>query len=892
MAKVRKVTGTSKADTITVKATSATVNKKKLSVYTIGVTVKALGGGDVITITGGSQRTVRGDAGKDRITVSSGKNHRIYGVAGNDTITIGKSAGSGIKVYGGSGNDTIEALNKYKVTIYGDAGNDTITGGTGNDTLYGGKGDDTLTGGKGKDTFVYANGDGKDTITDYTANNDTLYISSGSISKTALVNSSKDLRFIVGSSGTVTLKKAANKAISLKDSRGTYTYTPSKAEIVLGSDFKGTMDTAAYLATVTVDGSAAKKAVTIKGNNNANVLTGGARNDSLYGYGGVDILDGGLGNNTLTGGEGIDTFLYSGGNDTITDYGQDQDNLEIWNDYYISTVTVDGRNVNLGIGLVNVLNSSDTGNIILQNASDKEILVTERCQGDYTLTFGDKTTATLNDAYGGKTFTAAKGIDNIDARAKTANLTIWGNIKNNVIYAGKSDSTIYGFAGDNTLCGGEGNDTLSGAAGNDTLTGGAGNDTFVYANGGGNDTITDYTADDDTLYISSGSISATALINQNKDVELTVGAGKVTLTGAADKTISLKDSRGTYTASKAEIVLESDFKGTMDTAVYLGTVKNVDGLAAKKAVTIIGNGNDNILTGGSGNDTLTGNAGKDTFVYVGGNDTITDYTQNQDKLEIEDYVRISNVATDSGNVNLAISLASDYSSDPTVTGNINLQNASGKKIQVTEKYQGTYTLTAGNKTTATLGQDYTGTIFVAANGIDEIDATATVANRTDTTKDKLLITGNSANNTICVGKRSENIVNAGAGDDAVYGNDGNDTLYGDAGNDTLYGGAGTDHLYGGDDRDTFYFDNSSCGSDIIHGFETNEVIKFASSDMYRISEGTAASYEFDGNDVLLYYNNNQGGRGTIFLIGAKGKTANIAFEDSGSSTPVSFISRT
>ena len=325
----------------------------------------------------------------------------------------------------------------------------------------------------------------------------------------------------------------------------------------------------------------------------------------------------------------------------------------------------------------------------------------------------------------------------------------------------------------------------------------------------------------------------------------------------------------------------------MDTAFYLGTVKNVDGFAAKKAVTIIGTGNDNILTGGSGNDTLTGNAGKDTFVYVGGNDTITDYTEGEDKLEIEDYVRISNVEVNGGNVNLDISLASDYSSNPTVTGSINLQNASGKKIQVTEKYQGTYTLTAGNKTTATLGQDYTGTIFVAANGIDNINATATVANRTDTTKDTLLITGNSANNTIYVGKRSKNTVYAGAGDDEVYGNDGYDTLDGGAGKDTLYGGAGMDHLYGGDGSDTFYFDNSSCGSDIIYDFETNEVIKFANDTMF------SGSYGFDNNDedVILQYNNNQGGSGTIFLIGAKGKTATIAFEG-GSTYSLSFNSRT
>ena len=43
-------------------------------------------------------------------------------------------------------------------------GNDVISGGDGDDTLAGAAGDDTLVGGIGADTFVYAKGDGNDTI--------------------------------------------------------------------------------------------------------------------------------------------------------------------------------------------------------------------------------------------------------------------------------------------------------------------------------------------------------------------------------------------------------------------------------------------------------------------------------------------------------------------------------------------------------------------------------------------------------------------------------------------------------------------------------------------------------------------------------------------------------
>lgn len=46
-------------------------------------------------------------------------------------------------------------------------GNDLLDGGTGNDRIDGGGGDDTLTGSAGKDTFVFVEGGGNDTITDF-----------------------------------------------------------------------------------------------------------------------------------------------------------------------------------------------------------------------------------------------------------------------------------------------------------------------------------------------------------------------------------------------------------------------------------------------------------------------------------------------------------------------------------------------------------------------------------------------------------------------------------------------------------------------------------------------------------------------------------------------------
>lgn len=58
----------------------------------------------------------------------------------------------------------------------GTPANDVILGGPANDTLAGGRGDDALSGGAGADTFVYAIGDGNDTITDFQLGADRLVI--------------------------------------------------------------------------------------------------------------------------------------------------------------------------------------------------------------------------------------------------------------------------------------------------------------------------------------------------------------------------------------------------------------------------------------------------------------------------------------------------------------------------------------------------------------------------------------------------------------------------------------------------------------------------------------------------------------------------------------------
>ena len=79
---------------------------------------------------------------------------------GNDADRLNGGFGADI-LNGGGRNDVLNGGN----------GLDTLNGGAGADWLDGGTGNDSLDGGIGPDTFVFADGFGNDTITDFNAKN-------------------------------------------------------------------------------------------------------------------------------------------------------------------------------------------------------------------------------------------------------------------------------------------------------------------------------------------------------------------------------------------------------------------------------------------------------------------------------------------------------------------------------------------------------------------------------------------------------------------------------------------------------------------------------------------------------------------------------------------------
>jgi Ca2+-binding RTX toxin-like protein len=124
-------------------------------------TINGGAGGDTINGDGGAD-ILAGDAGADTIDGGAGAD-TISGGAGNDTLAGGAGADT---INGGAANDEIDGGAGADI-LFGDGGNDTILGGDGADEISGGAGSDELTGGAGVDMFVFGQGFGADTITDF-----------------------------------------------------------------------------------------------------------------------------------------------------------------------------------------------------------------------------------------------------------------------------------------------------------------------------------------------------------------------------------------------------------------------------------------------------------------------------------------------------------------------------------------------------------------------------------------------------------------------------------------------------------------------------------------------------------------------------------------------------
>lgn len=164
---------------------------------------RANGGlGDDEIFSGAGNDVVRGDGGDDAIYGGTGVD-RLFGGAGSDTV------------YGGDGGDTAIDGGLGDDMLFGEAGDDTIDGGAGADIINGGTGNDTLTGSAGDgaiDTFVFAVGDGNDTINGFENGTDLIDLRAlgiSGLSDLVIVDDTANTTLFYGESDSIILNGVA-----------------------------------------------------------------------------------------------------------------------------------------------------------------------------------------------------------------------------------------------------------------------------------------------------------------------------------------------------------------------------------------------------------------------------------------------------------------------------------------------------------------------------------------------------------------------------------------------------------------------------------------------------------------------------------------------------------
>ena len=325
------------------------------------------------------------------------------------------------------------------------------------------------------------------------------------------------------------------------------------------------------------------------------------------------------------------------------------------------------------------------------------------------------------------------------------------------------NDTITAQAGDDLIDGGEGDDLIDGGEGEDQITGGAGKDTI---DGGPNDDMIDAGAGDDTIIGGPGD----DLIDGGEGIDTAQyikTAGELVGVNVNLQTGTAND--GTY--GRDELTNVENV-----TCLSTATIPSQQQLTA---VTIVGDGEDNVLTGCDGDDTLSGGGGNDTLYGNDGTDTL----DGGEGYDTASYARATAVVT--------VDLSMEANEDGMI--------ATGGDL-----------------------------IATYADPDDDTVRISSIENVVGGTEADM-ITGNAENNALTGGPGTDTL-NGGDGNDVLMGGpDGVtaaiDTLNGGDGNDTLYGDlAAIEVLTGGNGDDTFKnVDNNDTINEIVDTAATLDV---------------------------------------------------------------------
>jgi Ca2+-binding RTX toxin-like protein len=328
-------------------------------------------------------------------------------------------------------------------------------------------------------------------------------------------------------------------------------------------------------------------------------------------------------------------------------------------------------------------------------------------------------------------------------------------------------------AGFDDIWGGDGNDTLTGDDAVNTIDGGAGNDTIT--GGLGNDDLYGWTGDD--TFDEGAATSGADDIYGGTGVDTVDYSARTTdtIVNLADLLItdddSGEDANGNGVAEEGDsfLTVENASTGTGDD-------------------TIIGNGLDNLISGGAGADDMDGADGVDTLDFSADTAGVT--------------VNLSTGAV-SGGIAEGDTIA-DFENVTGGAGNDSLTGSNDENVLIGGAGDDTF-VGRGDDDSIDGGAGVDTAVYSAAgSGVSANLKTGYVAGITegsDTLTGIENLTGTLFKDTL-IGSLEANVLRGGAGKDTIKGAAGDDSLYGGTGNDYLNGGAGTDYCKGGAGDDT------------------------------------------------------------------------------------------
>lgn len=757
--------------------------------------------------------------------------------AGNlNAIQIGGQAHGSITgvesvdIYGGSANDVLTA-GAGADYLFGNAGDDILTGGGGDDILSGGSGADQLHGGAGIDVANYADATAGVTV-DLALQG--VAITTGGASGDILTG----IEGLTGSAFSDVLR-GDNGANILIDLLGGDDVIEGRG----GDDVIGVDHSAEEFddSQVLVDGGDGDDIIGVTGVGAGSTILGGAGRDDItleYRTGAVTI-DAGSGDDhvtldmsqpgtTVTLGSGRDILTLTGSSawtqtQTITDFtaGAQGDVIDLGDWTYQSLNPFAQPNtlriIQSGADtLLQVWNGGWVNALVLQNV-EASSLNAANFRGfnphpsDYAQIAGTFESNTLTGTAGNDEIAGVAGSD-----------ALRGGAGDDIIVAGDPayvqlagwGSGLDGGAGDDVLRGAGANDVMVGNTGSDVLFGGRGND--VMTGGGGGFTSTAQTQSpfgQPMTVLVHGLITPTLddgeidyLYGEDGDDTLYAGRGDFAFGGSGtDRLVTSLAWRSSGVTLDLSSITSADLSTITDVTLSGFELFTLNLTAFNDTVTtgagndsLDGGDGDDILTGGAGLNTLTGGAGADTLSGGEGNDSLTAGQYGFSSLIQQsdgsyrsggrlDDGAVDNVSGGDGNDSIFVGYG-DIADGGAGTDNLSLTliaRTSGVNLDLTTDAQARLAAVQGGALT---GFETFSSLYL-------------------TNFDDVLRTVSNGN------------FYAGAGNDAIYGNDlvqfmggdeGDDRLEAFGGNDRLWGGAGDDVLLGGD------------GADVLEGDANND----------------------------------------------------------------------